>query len=365
LKLLIEPDDGVAPILSAIKSAKKGIEIMIFRFDRREIEAALKAAVDRGVNVHALIAFANRGGEENLRALEMRFLKAGITVARTADDLLRYHDKILIVDRKVLYLFSFNYTHLDIDHSRGFGIVTRNRKPVQEALKLFEADTKRRTYTPGLDTFIVSPFNARKQLSAFIKKARKELMIYDPKISDPDMIRLLQDRADAGVNIRIIGRLGKKSAGLKAQKLTRLRLHTRTIIRDNDQAFVGSQSLRKAELDLRREVGMIVRDPKVIRGLIATFESDWASNETGQVKETSSMPEKEIRQTVKVITKELPPLASTVKKAVKRVVAKAGQEAFADAKVKATVKKVVKRAVKEAVKEVAAEAKPRIKRTEE
>jgi len=60
--------------------------------------------------------------------LEMRFLAAGIVVARTDDDLIRYHDKFLIIDRRSLYMLSFNFTRLDIDHSRGFGIVTRNTK---------------------------------------------------------------------------------------------------------------------------------------------------------------------------------------------------------------------------------------------
>ena len=48
MKLLIQPDDRVTPIVSAIKGAKKSVEIVIFRFDRKEIEAALKAAVGRG-----------------------------------------------------------------------------------------------------------------------------------------------------------------------------------------------------------------------------------------------------------------------------------------------------------------------------
>ncbi len=71
-----------------------------------------------------LIAYTNRGGERNLRKLEMRLLEAGITVARTADDLVRYHDKYLIIDRRELFLLSFNFTYLDIDHSRSFGLVT-------------------------------------------------------------------------------------------------------------------------------------------------------------------------------------------------------------------------------------------------
>ena len=91
MKLIIEPADGVRPLLAAINSAKKSVEIAVFRFDRKDIESALKAAATRGVKVTALIAFANRGGEHSLRQLELRWLAAGIIVARTSDDLVRYH----------------------------------------------------------------------------------------------------------------------------------------------------------------------------------------------------------------------------------------------------------------------------------
>ena len=93
-------------------------------------------------------------------------LAAGVNVSRTPAKLVRYHNKMLIVDGRLLFVLSFNFTHLDIDHSRGFGIVTRRTKLVQEALKLFEADSQRKTYTSGLDTFVVSPANARTQLAA-------------------------------------------------------------------------------------------------------------------------------------------------------------------------------------------------------
>ena len=72
MKLIIEPTDSVAPLLSAIKSAKKSIEIAIFRFDRKDVEMALKAAADRGVKVNVLIAFSNRGGEEGLCCVQTR-----------------------------------------------------------------------------------------------------------------------------------------------------------------------------------------------------------------------------------------------------------------------------------------------------
>src|SRR5215475_15643218 len=114
MKLILQPSDGVAPLIKAIKRARASVEIVIFRFDDFAIERALIEAVDRGVFVHALIAFTNRGGEKNLRKLEMRFLAKGITVARTADDLVRYHGKILLVDGKELFVLAHNFTHLDI-----------------------------------------------------------------------------------------------------------------------------------------------------------------------------------------------------------------------------------------------------------
>ena len=134
MKLLIQPEDGIAPLVAAIKHARKTVDIVIFRFDRAELEAALKAAAKRRVSVTALIADTNQGGEKSLRKLEMRLLATGVTVSRTAGDLVRYHDKLLIIDRRVLYMLSFNFTHLDVDHSRGFGIVTKKKEIVQEAL---------------------------------------------------------------------------------------------------------------------------------------------------------------------------------------------------------------------------------------
>ncbi|MDD5541692.1 MAG: phospholipase D-like domain-containing protein [Acidobacteriia bacterium] len=366
MKLITEPADGVAPLLAAIKSAKKSVEIAIFRFDRKDLDMALKAAAERGVKVTALIAFANRGGEQGLRKLELRCLAAGIIVARTADDLIRYHDKYILIDRRVLCMLSFNFTHLDIDHSRGFGIVTTHAIWVREATRLFRADCTRTKYAPKAETFVVSPANSRNVLGTFLKRAKKELLIYDPKISDKEMLRILEERAKAGVVIKVIGSVAGR-APFDVQKLGGTRLHTRTIIRDRRQAFVGSQSLRTAELDARRELGLIIQDAKAVTKLIDTFESDWTSTkakkETAPPKEPDgsmdappTVTEKETEKAVQALTKELDPLAVSVKKAVRKAVAKAGEDVLHDKGVKDSMKKVVKKAVKEAVKEAVQDA---------
>ncbi len=353
VKLLIQPQDGVAPLVAAIKNARKNVDIVVFRCDRAEIEAGLKAAAKRGVSVSALIAYANHGGEKSLRKLEMRLLEAGVTVSRTAADLARYHDKLLIIDRRLLYVLSFNFTHLDIDHSRGFGIVTRKAKLVQEALKLLAADNDRTPYEAGLDTFVVSPVNARKQLLALIQRARKELLIYDPKIADAQMLHALSERAKKGVDVKLIGAVGRKSERLQVRPLGGFRLHTRTIIRDRREAFVGSQSLRTAELDSRREVGVIVRDSKVVGGLVNTFEADWGAKDAVAMTEAS---QHELKQTLKETVAKLSPLNPLVKEAVNDVLSKGGNAGLNTQEVKETVEKAVKEAVRERVQEILDEA---------
>src|SRR6478672_5534032 len=130
MKLIVQPDAGISPIVNAIKQAKRSIDILIFRLDRGEIARGLAAAVARGVRVRALTAHQNRGGTKSLRKLEMDLLEAGVTVSRTADDLVRYHGKMVIIDGRILHVYGFNFTRLDIEKSRSFGVISRNKRLV-------------------------------------------------------------------------------------------------------------------------------------------------------------------------------------------------------------------------------------------
>jgi phosphatidylserine/phosphatidylglycerophosphate/cardiolipin synthase-like enzyme len=281
MKLIVEPDAGVAPVLDAIKQARKTIDVLIFRLDRGDVARALEAAVERGVSVRALTAHTNRGGEKHLRHLEMQLLEGGVTVSRTADDLVRYHGKMMIVDARVLHVYGFNFTTLDIEKSRSFGVVTRNRRLVQEAMKLFDTDFDRHPYKPAFSRFVVSPENARDRLARFLRGARRQLLIYDPGLTDDGMLKIITARIKAGVDVKIIGRVEAKWA-VKCEKLPDRRLHVRAIIRDGRQAFIGSQSLRKLELEKRREVGVIVNDRTIVSEMMAVFASDWAATPSGR-----------------------------------------------------------------------------------
>jgi cardiolipin synthase len=359
-QLLIQPGAGTAAILDGIERAREIIHIVIFRFDRREIELALKRAARRGVFVHALVAHTStgQGGAITLRNLEMRLLADGVTVTRTASDLVRYHDKLMTIDQETLYLLGFNYTFIDIDRSRSFGIITRERMWVEEAEKLFAADATRRQYVPECETFLVSPGNARPRLMSLLSSARNQLLIYDDKLSDPYAMRVLAQKVRAGLDVRVLGSAGKRATGVRSARL-HMRLHAQVIIRDGEEMFLGSQSLRALELDARREVGVITDNQEIIQPVMATFEADWSKVQNGRAPAAEmNVPaavegfDEEAIQLSGSTPVPVPVSTELVKAAVKEAIKDAILERFEPDAANLPLKEAIKAAAKEALREL-------------
>ncbi|MGD0831449.1 MAG: phospholipase D-like domain-containing protein [Terracidiphilus sp.] len=348
MKLLIQPDDGVEPIVRALGRAKKSIQILVFRIDRNEVENALLEAVQRGVAVQALIAYTNRGGDKDLRRFEMRLLEKGITVARTSDDLLRYHGKMMIIDGKELHIFAFNFSHLDIALSRSFGVSTTAPKIVKEAVKLFECDVRRTAYTADCDELVVSPANARQQLSKFIEGAKKQLLMYEMKISDPEFVKLLNEKISQGLDVRVIGQSSVRGRSLPIRTMP-TRLHARAILRDGSSAFLGSQSLRKLELEVRREIGIIFHDMPVVKRMISVFDSDWRSAAPAVIADPAlTMLEAPAKKVARVVAKRLD-VESKIEQVLDKVIDSGKEMPLEPEEVVETVRAAVREEVRDAV----------------
>jgi cardiolipin synthase len=113
------------------------------------------------------------------------------------------------------------------------------------------------------------------------------------------MLRLIEDRLASGVDVRIIGKVETKWDKIPWERYPGKRLHVRAIIRDGRRAFVGSQSLRRIELDKRRELGVIVTDQAVVNEMREVFQSDWAKTDSG--KKEAKKAEKASKKEEKVL----------------------------------------------------------------
>ena len=275
IEVIVQPRDGIEPLIEAIRRAEQSIDLTIYRADRLEIEQSLIDAAERGVRVHVLTTTTNRDDAKNLRRLETRLQSTRVKVSQTAEDLVRYHNKMMIVDRRTLYLLTFNFTFLDIHHSRSLGVVIEEGAVVEEAMRLFQADASQSRVTPQTKRLIVSPLNARERITDFILGAKRQLLIYDAKLNDAQIIRVLTQRARAGLEVKVIGEMDRRVREIPVRPMPIISLHAQAMIRDGESIFLGSQSLRKAELDDRREVGLIVEDPDAVRHFFVIFELDW------------------------------------------------------------------------------------------
>jgi len=222
--------------------------------------------------------------------------------------------------------------------TRSFGVVTTKAKLVQEAARLFEADSTRHEFTSNSRSLIVSPANARKRLAEFLSGAKESLLIYDVGITDPAMLQILEARAEAGVEVRVIGGV-KGDAVKEVRVLHPLRLHARAIVRDHAEVFIGSQSLCRPELDSRRELGILISDSAVCSQIAKVFELDWESARRRVVP-----AEKVAKKVAKAIARELGPITPVLEEVAARN----------DLKLPADhdgIEQVIKHAVKTAVRE--------------
>jgi phosphatidylserine/phosphatidylglycerophosphate/cardiolipin synthase-like enzyme len=130
-----------------------------------------------------------------------------------------------------------------------------------------------------------------------------------------------------------------------------MRLHTRTILRDGQDAFVGSQSLRQLELDARREIGIIFRNRTLVSTLTRIFEEDWAASEPAQARRKTKVEiGRTAKRMAKAVSKNLP-LAPIVKEVAKEV--RKRSKGLRSDEVQETVELAVKEAVRDSVKEAA------------
>jgi phosphatidylserine/phosphatidylglycerophosphate/cardiolipin synthase-like enzyme len=95
-----------------------------------------------------------------------------------------------------------------------------------------------------------------------LKHARTSIEIVDHRVTDPEIIRLLEERQASGVNVRIFGR----------GDLNGMVSHGKLILVDGRHAVIGSVALSQPSLDLRREVAITIEEPELLEQLTRFLE---------------------------------------------------------------------------------------------
>lgn len=259
------PEERLPAVQSVIAGARERLILSLFRCDDFRVLDALSAAVDRGVAVEVIITRRAKGGRKSLKALVAFLESMGASVRAYRDRVIKYHAKYLVADNGPALVASLNFTRKCFSATTDFMVITHDQGVVGGLQRLFDADRRGpdTPAPPGLsERLILGPERARAQLAALLESATRSIRIVDHKVTDPVMLGLLEAKRASGVVVEIVDRSGP--GGLKP--------HGKMIIVDEKVASIGSIALSALCLDFRREVGLIVRNPRVVQTLNQRFQ---------------------------------------------------------------------------------------------
>jgi phosphatidylserine/phosphatidylglycerophosphate/cardiolipin synthase-like enzyme len=245
-------------VLEVIGSARRRLLISLFRCTDFPVLDAIADALHRKIEVRLLLTPRARGWEKRLKELGAYLQSMGAQVKPYADAVVKYHAKYIVADDGPALVGSLNMTAKCFGATCDFILITHDAGVVAGLQELFEADwlAPHSSFPPGIsERLIIGPDRARGQLTALLEGAQRSIQIIDHKLDDPAIVALLRSKKAAGVAVQLLGHLG----GLLP--------HGKLILIDGHTAAFGSMALAALSLDFRREVSVIVNDPRCVRKL--------------------------------------------------------------------------------------------------
>lgn len=298
LQLFIEPEDGVRPITDAIRSARRSVWVEVYILTHTTVINALEDAANRGLDVRVMLEPHPFGSSPvSVQSTLEKLKAAGIKVSEANPAFQLTHAKFLLLDGTTLFLLTANLSKSALGGSkdatnREYLLEDSEAPDVQEAQRIFSADWSRATPALSDPDLLVSPINARIKLLALINSARSSLQIENEEMQDQQIEDALTQAARRGVSIQVVlpapsggqdstaaGVALLRKAGISVRYDKLLYIHAKLMIIDQARAYVGSENISSASLDLNRELGLIVANSNIISALAMTFSSDYASSQ--------------------------------------------------------------------------------------
>ncbi len=291
--LIVQPDDGTAPVIELIGRAQRSLLIKQFTFTEPAIQQAVIARAKAGVDVRVMLNPQRSSGSRANDETFALFKAAGVPVQWANPHFVVTHEKSIVVDESAALIATFNLCEKYFTLTRDYGVIVEVPAKVAQIVEGFHADWEHREWHPAEDSGLLwSNNNSRLLMAEFIDRAEKTLEIQHPKFVDATVTERIAAAAQRGVHVRVLcgGKHGISEwdildtfsslrllhyLGVRVHKQKNLRLHAKLIIVDDRHALVGSMNIDRSAFDLRRELGTTIADAEIIEQLLTVFEDDW------------------------------------------------------------------------------------------
>ena len=261
-RLVTAVDERREMLIEVIRGARERITLSLFRCNDEEILAELASATRRGVLVEVLVTSRAKGGRKRRQKLWRALADTGAALSAYTDPVVKYHPKYLVADDGPAVVASLNFTRKCFRKTCDALVITHDPAIVDDLRRLWTADRDRQQLPDGLsERLIIGPERARRQFTALINQARSSIRIIDAKLSDPELVSVLNEKRAAGLVVEAFS--GKRVGGLKS--------HGKIMLIDDETLVVGSLALAALSLDFRREVAIVVTEKAAVAQAVDLF----------------------------------------------------------------------------------------------
>ena len=257
-------DDRRSALLDVIRQARRRITLSLFRCNDPAVFEQLTAAVARGVAVEVLVTSRAKGGKKKMAKLWRALEDTGATLHAYTDPVVKYHAKYLVADEGPAIVASLNLTKKCFKKTWDALLVTYDPVVIADLRRLWIADRAGQPMPADLtERLIIGPERARRQFTALIEGARTSIRLIDAKLSDPDLVALLNARRAGGMTVEVFS----------AKQLGDLKSHGKIMLIDDRTVVLGSLALAALSLDFRREVAIVVNEPEAVAAAAELFRT--------------------------------------------------------------------------------------------
>ena len=132
--LIVEPDDGLQPVLDFINSAQSSLLIKQFTFTEPSLVEATIARHKAGVEVRVMLNAQRSGGDRANDETYEQLHHEGIDVQWANPKFYVTHEKSIVVDRKAAMVATYNLMIKYVTLTRDYGIITHDPGQVAQIL---------------------------------------------------------------------------------------------------------------------------------------------------------------------------------------------------------------------------------------
>ena len=282
-------------LVQSLDQAKTRIWIETYTWTEKETLAAIIRAKKRWVDIQIVLEWnvyrtpwINNDTIKKLKAADIAFSYA---------DNHRYtftHIKTWIIDTEWC-VSTGNWSYTSFMKNREFIYCSNDTSLLKNFEEIIQSDFHHvRPYFPdGLDSHIgLSPENIRPWLLSYIQNAQKEIIVYNQTITDPEILKNLEEKASKWIIIALCqadygyeephtGRdILYKNLEMKTVK--KPYLHAKVFLIDGERVILGSANMTQNALDNNREILIDLGKNKALYNTIFSFYNKDCHSSSGK-----------------------------------------------------------------------------------